>query len=613
MSPAETFGINSIGPEQIGLDITSRCNMRCLHCYNRSGEAGCESHSLELTNGELHDLAKTVRQMRPIGFCFCGGEPLIRYDAIIDFMRTAENSFTGFSMVTNGYLMTPEKMKKLKDFGLRVLQVSIDGACPDTHDALRGVQGGYAKAIECIRSAKECRVPKIAVAFSPTQFNITQFPSVVEQMAEMGVSEVRVQPLMNLGAAVKNKNLFPSEHQYHWLWSQIRRLRRTNRKLSIELGDPIDHLFRCSEILYEYFSHVAIHADGDIVLSTYLPISVGNIRRHSLRQYWNAGLWKLWGRKLFREIARFYVCENDFSRVDVPVPPVFYSAPVRFDLIDDRLLFISDAELHRLYWSRVGDGTPSNYSGESDDTCFLRLKEAHLDMNLVYLTIGKRSVDASPKDIKNLVDGLIRKYGADASWTQHLHQSAHGLKVGQYELEELRPAALGDILDFLSDDGVQNDFTYRMPGTGKGSTLGVDIRAKMFYGTNRYFAVRDNERMIRGLFSVFLGNRDSPISYAEMLVGRGLSFEDLVRLVRFSLDEIASDDVSNLMRLRFILALENRDLKDELLRNGFCLIGTLHGSFDRHDLEFLEIKRLGGRDEHNIAKTCNVPQEDSLQ
>lgn len=28
----------TVGPYQLALDITNKCNLRCLHCYNASGE-----------------------------------------------------------------------------------------------------------------------------------------------------------------------------------------------------------------------------------------------------------------------------------------------------------------------------------------------------------------------------------------------------------------------------------------------------------------------------------------------------------------------------------------------------------------------------------------------
>ena len=174
VSTATTFGNYSVGPEQIALDITKRCNMRCRHCYNRSNDGGGAGLGQELTDGELRKFAKMVREMRPVGVCFCGGEPLLRYDIIIEFMKLASNSFTRFSMVTNGYLMTFDKILALRDAGLKSLQVSIDGEDASTHESLRGVEGAYVKAINALKMAIDCEIPQVGIAFSPTRFNVPE-------------------------------------------------------------------------------------------------------------------------------------------------------------------------------------------------------------------------------------------------------------------------------------------------------------------------------------------------------------------------------------------------------------------------------------------------------
>ena len=51
-----------------------------------------------------------------------------------------------------------------------------------------------------------------------------------------------------------------------------------------EWGDPIDHLVRFPQLQMQ-FDQVAIHANGDIVVSPYIPLIIGNVRKHSLQEY----------------------------------------------------------------------------------------------------------------------------------------------------------------------------------------------------------------------------------------------------------------------------------------------------------------------------------------
>ena len=41
----------TVGPYQLALDITNKCNLRCLHCYNASGENRVMEH--ELSDDEI--------------------------------------------------------------------------------------------------------------------------------------------------------------------------------------------------------------------------------------------------------------------------------------------------------------------------------------------------------------------------------------------------------------------------------------------------------------------------------------------------------------------------------------------------------------------------------
>lgn len=62
----------TVGPYQLALDITNKCNLRCLHCYNASGENRVMEH--ELSDDEVIKFVKDILPMKLLNFCFCGGE-----------------------------------------------------------------------------------------------------------------------------------------------------------------------------------------------------------------------------------------------------------------------------------------------------------------------------------------------------------------------------------------------------------------------------------------------------------------------------------------------------------------------------------------------------------
>ena len=173
---------------KLDLNITNRCNFRCLHCFNRSGENFTIEN--ELSDKEvlsfMHDLAK----MKPMNFCFCGGEPMLREDLIYQCAKILSSNDIMVSMVTNGWFITQEKANKLLANGVARTQVSLDGATKETYERLRPHKGAHEKAVNAIKYFHEAGFEDIGVAFVPTNFNwheVEATYNLVKKLAENGV------------------------------------------------------------------------------------------------------------------------------------------------------------------------------------------------------------------------------------------------------------------------------------------------------------------------------------------------------------------------------------------------------------------------------------------
>lgn len=109
------------GPYHFGLDITNKCNYRCLHCYNSSGDNN--SLSNEMSDAEVLDVVRDLASVKPCGFCFCGGEPLLRLELLLKCCDILyENGIHNIAIVSNGYYFTEEVAKKLKQHHVNNVQ-----------------------------------------------------------------------------------------------------------------------------------------------------------------------------------------------------------------------------------------------------------------------------------------------------------------------------------------------------------------------------------------------------------------------------------------------------------------------------------------------------------
>lgn len=202
------------GPIQMALDITNKCMMNCLHCFNRSKEYKRD----ELNDIELRNTIEMIVQTKPQQICLCGGEPLMRKDISIYALGKFYDNGILPSMVTNGYLMNKQIAAQITKISNVInIQVSLDGHKAEIHDRLRGKKGAFDKSCKAIRELAEAGL-KPSVAFTPTRFNCDFFEEFVEFAIGLGVVEIRVQPIMYLGNTLGNMDeIMPTQIQYRSL------------------------------------------------------------------------------------------------------------------------------------------------------------------------------------------------------------------------------------------------------------------------------------------------------------------------------------------------------------------------------------------------------------
>ncbi len=328
------------GPLHFSIDITSNCNAKCLHCFNSSGKNW--EKEKDLSDYELIELVKQVADFKPFSVCYCGGEPMLRYDLIVECSQILKTSgVNNISFVTNGWYITQEKAIALISSGVNHIQLSLDGAQKETHDKIRGIIGIYDKVLESIEIFEKLGL-KYAIAFSPTKLNIEQFSDLVNMLKNYNFLEaIRVQPLMPLGETKSNKKLiYLSELEYRKLVNQIDQfqIELSKRNISLQWGDPIDHIYRFSARENKFSPYLEIKSNGDLVVSAFLPIVVGNIKRHSLKEYWEAGFGYIWDIDEIKVISKFLDSVEGMSDIEEKIVNEYDMPKIVLDIIDDEVI-----------------------------------------------------------------------------------------------------------------------------------------------------------------------------------------------------------------------------------------------------------------------------------
>ena len=185
-------------PNLMSFAVTDVCNARCGHCsfYEGIADAGRRMMNLE-------ECKRAIRLAQELGVSminFVGGEPLKRPE-IFDIIRSVDKGLSATSLFTNGWALA-EMSAGLRKAGLDGVYVSLDSADAANHDAVRGLDGLYEKALLGIESALKTGMSVgISICLTPERFAGGEFERMLELARDLGVHEVTVFDAMPSGRA----------------------------------------------------------------------------------------------------------------------------------------------------------------------------------------------------------------------------------------------------------------------------------------------------------------------------------------------------------------------------------------------------------------------------
>ncbi len=146
--------------------ITYRCNSKCLMC--NIWKLPVKKEIEPELYGKLPPSLKTIN--------ISGGEPFLRSD-VVRFIEAVEKKCNSPRIVvsTNGFLTKTleEKLKEILSFKKDVaMRISLDGM-NGMHEKIRGIKGGFDKALKSVDICKNLGVKDLGVAFTISDTNVT--------------------------------------------------------------------------------------------------------------------------------------------------------------------------------------------------------------------------------------------------------------------------------------------------------------------------------------------------------------------------------------------------------------------------------------------------------
>ena len=127
------------GPLWVNAEITYKCPLHCVFCYNPINYA--DTFGAELTTDDWLRVFREARQLGAVQLGLSGGEPLMRDDVEI---MVAEASKMGYyvNLLTSGIGLTEQRIAAFKEGGLGQIQLSFQDSTKELNDFLSSTRMG---------------------------------------------------------------------------------------------------------------------------------------------------------------------------------------------------------------------------------------------------------------------------------------------------------------------------------------------------------------------------------------------------------------------------------------------------------------------------------------
>jgi AdoMet-dependent heme synthase len=286
-------------PYLIALNLTERCNLSCDHCY-LDAKVLKEGSVDELKTPELKKVIGDIAILNPEAMVvLTGGEPLLRSD--IEELASHATALGLMVVVgSNGLLLTPQRIERLKAAGVAGIGLSIDSLDPATHDAFRGRKGAWSKTMSSIDACVTAGMA-FQIHFSVTDNTADEIDDMVAFARDSGAMVLNVFFMVCTGRGEKYSDISPQK--YEQVLHRVAVAARKEKRLMVR-AKCAPHFKRIAMEIDPDWAITSAHGydaggciaatryaritpGGNVTACPYMETSVGSVRERSFGDIWN--------------------------------------------------------------------------------------------------------------------------------------------------------------------------------------------------------------------------------------------------------------------------------------------------------------------------------------
>ncbi|RLC62335.1 MAG: hypothetical protein DRI01_07055 [Chloroflexi bacterium] len=198
-------------PFMVSYSITTKCNLKCKHCYSSSVEQAAPD---ELSTDEAFRLMDDLSRWGIGLLIIDGGEPLCR-DDLLDVVKYASSKGIRTTIGSNGTLIDKTMASRMLEAGVMAVAISVDGADAQTHDNFRGINGAFEQTMKGIKACRDASLP-FQLNMVIRKDTLSQLEDMLRLAVECGVDAAELFDLVAAGRAkeeCKEQVLSPDERR----------------------------------------------------------------------------------------------------------------------------------------------------------------------------------------------------------------------------------------------------------------------------------------------------------------------------------------------------------------------------------------------------------------
>ncbi|MCX6356945.1 MAG: radical SAM protein [Candidatus Aureabacteria bacterium] len=292
-------GMGCIGyPDHVVWEVTSRCNLSCVHCHVGAGDP--VANELDLREGmRLIDGLREVREFRML--VYTGGEPLVRGDIFELLEYSRRRGFINV-LATNGTLLDDAAARDLKRRGVAAVAVSLDSGRDEVHNRIRCDGVAFSGAVEGIKAARRAGIT-VQINITAMEYNLAGLDELIELTREFDPAILLVYQLIPVGRGHEIRDAALESHQSRELLEFLVRAQERATAVMEPAGGPQYWAYlmerrglkgRFWRAMARPFFHgctagrgfAYLKPDGEVWACPFIERSAGSVRRESFAKIW---------------------------------------------------------------------------------------------------------------------------------------------------------------------------------------------------------------------------------------------------------------------------------------------------------------------------------------